>query len=289
MKTSVINGNKQIIKAHWLFLIPSIAGAGIFLMIPYLDVFRRAFTSTSGERFVGLDNFRDVLGNAAFRLAFANTFKFTVICIPLLLAVSLAIALFIYERPSLSRWMKPGLLMPMAVPVASVVLLWRLIFDRSGFLNGALSVFGFGPADWMNTEAAFWVLVISYIWKNLGYNVILWIAGLSTIPKEMTEAARVDGASELKIIRYITLPNLLPSIFVISILALLNSFKVFREAYLISGNYPHDSIYMIQHLFNNWFRDLSLGKMAAGAVIVSLILIVLIVLLERLWNREGMK
>ena len=154
MKTSVINGNKQIIKAHWLFLIPSIAGAGIFLMIPYLDVFRRAFTSTSGEQFVGLDNFRDVLGNAAFRLAFANTFKFTVICIPLLLAVSLAIALFIYERPSMSRWMKPGLLMPMAVPVASVVLLWRLIFDRSGFLNGALSVFGFGPADWMNTEAA---------------------------------------------------------------------------------------------------------------------------------------
>jgi len=272
--------------AGWRFLIPSLIGASLFLMVPYLDVFRRAFLSTSGERFVGLENFRDVISNAAFRLAFMNTVKFTVICIPLLLILSLSIALFIYERPALSRLIKSGLLLPMAVPVASVVLLWRLIFDRSGFLNGALSTFGFGPADWMNTEAAFWVLVITYIWKNLGYNVILWIAGLSAIPKEMTEAARLDGASELKIIKHVTLPNLLPSIFVITILALLNSFKVFREAYLISGNYPHDSIYMIQHLFSNWFRDLSLGKMAAGAVMISGILIALIMFLEKLWKRE---
>lgn len=277
---------KTATSSYWMFVLPSLFGAGLFLMLPYLDVFRRAFLSTSGERFVGLDNFKDVISNAAFRLAFMNTVKFTIICIPLLLVISLAIALFIYERQALSRWMKPGLLLPMAVPVCTVVLLWRLVFDRSGFLNGALSTFGYEPIDWMNSEAAFWVLVITYIWKNLGYNVILWIAGLSAIPKEMTEAARVDGASELQVIKHVTLPNLLPSFFVISILALLNSFKVFREAYLISGNYPHDSIYMIQHLFNNWFRDLSLGKMSAGAVMISVILITLIIFLERLWNRE---
>lgn len=97
--------------------------------------------------------------------------------------------------------------------------------------------------------------------EKSGYNIILWLAALSAIPREMGEAARLDGAGEVQVFRCITLPNLMPGLFVISVLALLNSFKVFREAYLVAGDYPHDSMYLMQHLFNNWFRDLSLDKM----------------------------
>ena len=139
--------------------------------------------------------------------------------------------------------------------------------------------------DWMNSEGAFGVLVFSYIWKNLGYDIVLWIAGLSGISENIYEAARVDGAGELKCFLYITLPNLLPSLYTISVLSLLNSFKVFREAYLLAGDYPHESIYMMQHLFNNWFRDLDLDKMAAAAVVNGMIIFLLIVFLRRAWDK----
>ena len=136
----------------------------------------------------------------------------------------------------------------------------------------------------MNSGYAFWILVFSYIWKNLGYDIVLWIAGLSGISENIYEAARVDGAGEWKCFISITLPNLLPSLFTISVLSLLNSFKVFREAYLVAGNYPHESIYLMQHLFNNWFLDLDLDKMAAAAVINGLVIFMLILLLKRVWE-----
>ncbi len=270
----------------WYFLLPSLLGTAAFFLLPYADVFRRAFCNTTGTQFVGLENFRSVCGNEAFHIAAKNTVAFIGVCIPLLLTLSLLIALFLYENPRLGRWMKPGFLLPMAVPVASVVLLWRLLFDAKGFLNSFLVFLGQNPVDWMNCSSAFWVLAGSYLWKNLGYNIILWLASLSAIPREMAEAARMDGAGEIQVFRYVTLPNLLPSLFVISVLALLNSFKVFREAYLVAGDYPHDSMYLMQHLFNNWFRDLSLDKMAAGAVLDSVVLMVLILLLQRAWDRR---
>ena len=136
----------------------------------------------------------------------------------------------------------------------------------------------------MNSGYAFWILVFSYIWKNLGYDIVLWIAGLSGISENIYEAARVDGAGEWKCFISITLPNLLPSLFTISVLSLLNSFKVFREAYLVAGNYPHESIYLMQHLFNNWFLDLDLDKMAAAAVINGIAIFMLILLLKRVWE-----
>ena len=113
---------------------------------------------------------------------------------------------------------------------------------------------------------------------------MLWLAGLSMIPDQIYEAAQMDGASDRVIFFRITLPNLLPMLFIIAVLALLNSFKVFGEVYLVAGNYPNESIYMIQHLFNNWFRDLALDKMTAGAVLLSILLILLIFLLQKAWE-----
>lgn len=280
---------KQYMKKRpWLvFLAPSLMGVLVFFAIPYMDVFRRAFFSSAGNRFTGLENFRDIFANEAFQKALSNTGRFIVTCIPLLLIISLLISLFLYQHTKIGQYVKTIFLIPMAIPIAAVVLLWNILFDRQGFLNGFLDFFGVDAVDWMNTEYAFWIVVLSYIWKNLGYHIVLWVAGLSMIPENIYEAARMDGAKEGSIFFRITLPNLLPMVFIIVVLALLNSFKVFREAYLVAGDYPHESMYFIQHLFNNWFRDLSLGNMAAGAFFISTMLILLIILLQKAWeNRE---
>ena len=206
------------------------------------------------------------------------------VCIPLLLSLSLVIAVWIYRHSKIGNFLKTGFLLPMAIPVAAVVLLWRILFDDQGLLNGVLDRWGTGTCEWMDTRWAFVILVVSYIWKNLGYHIVLWLAGLSMIPDQIYEAAQMDGASDQVIFFRITLPNLLPMLFIIAVLALLNSFKVFREVYLVAGNYPNESIYMIQHLFNNWFRDLALDKMTAGAVLLSILLILLIFLLQKAWE-----
>lgn len=268
------------------FLSLSLAGTALFLLIPYCDVIRRAFLLAGNGSFCGLENFRNVLHNQAFRLAVKNTGAFLILGVPLLLVLSLAAAMFLQKCGKSGEWLKTGFLVPLAIPAASAALLWRFLFHGQGLLNGLLQAAGLAGTDWMNTDAAFWVLAGSYIWKNLGFNIVLWLAGLSEIPRELYEAAQMDGAGRWQLFRTITLPGLLPSSFVISVLAVLNSFKAFREAWLVAGEYPHESMYLIQHLFNNWFRDLSLDKMAAGAVLDSVVLIVFILLLQKFWDRE---
>lgn len=130
------------------------------------------------------------------------------------------------------------------------------------------------------------MLVISYIWRNLGYDIVLWLAGLSTIPESLYEAAKVDGAGAWKCFTKINCPNLLPSLFTIVVLSLLNGFKVFREAYLVAGDYPQENMYLLQHLFNNWYRDLAMDKMAAAAVVTGIAIMVLVLLLQKAWERE---
>lgn len=279
--------NKRLRMVPYLFLIPSLLGVSIFFLVPYLDVCRRSFLDAGGA-FTWLDNYIEVIGNAAFRLAMKNTFQFMGACIPLLMVLSLVIALFIYESPKTGDFLRTGFLIPMAVPVASAVLVWKFLFDYQGMINGIIDAMGGQPRSWMESETAFWILVGSYIWKNLGYNIILWLAALSALNPSTLEAAKLDGAGTLRRHWHVTLPQLKASAFVISVLAILNSFKVFREAYLVAGDYPHDSIYLIQHLFNNWFRNLEIDKIAAASVIDSVILIVLILFLQRKWERgEG--
>ena len=129
----------------------------------------------------------------------------------------------------------------------------------------------------MNTGASFYVLVISYIWRNLGYDVVLWMAGLSAIPAALYEAAKVDGAGEWKCFTKITLPNLLPSLFTIVVLSVLNAFKVFREAYLVAGDYPQEKMYLLQQL----------DKMSAAAVVTGLVIFLLILGLWKAWGKGG--
>ena len=191
-----------------LFLAPSLLGVCIFVLIPFADVVRRSFRNAMGSSFTGIENYHTVWNNEAFRLAAGNTLRFILVCVPLLLLLSLVCALVISRMRILQEFFKTTFLFPMAIPVASVVLLWRLFLDQKGFFNEAVSFLGLSPVHWMNSESAFGVLVFTYVWKNAGYDIILWLAGLSDIPKERYEAASVDGAGAWKSFLYVTLPGL---------------------------------------------------------------------------------
>ena len=271
-KQTRIGRNTQTAAKAYLLLAPSLLGVAAFVLIPFLDVIRRSFYEAMGGRFVGLKNYQTVLTNEAFHQAAANTGRFLLTCIPLLLLLSFLTALLIQGLFGSGEWFKTIFLTPMAIPVASIVLLWQLVFDEKGYLNQITAVFHMAPVDWMNGSTAFYVLVFSYLWKNIGYDIILWLAGLNGISPALYEAARVDGAGRFQCFRYITLPELRPTVFLISVLSFVNSFKVFREAYLIAGDYPDSSIYMLQHLFNNWFVSLDIQKMSAAAVLTALVI-----------------
>lgn len=273
-------------RTAWLFLAPSLAGVTALVLIPFGDAIRRSFFEAMSSRFVGFANYRTVLANEAFRLAAGNTLHFIGVCIPLLLAFSLLLALILRGARGGGRLFRTTFLLPMAIPVASIVLLWTVFFDKNGLLSRVVETFGGVRVDWMNTDTAFSVLVGSYLWKNAGYDMVLFIAGLSGISPSLYEAARIDGAGRWALLRYITLPALMPTLFTVAVLSLLNSFKVFREAYLVAGNYPHRSIYLLQHLFNNWFLSLDIQKLCAAAVLVALAILGLILLLQRLWGNE---
>ena len=268
------------------FLLPGFYGVAVFSLLPFMDVIRRSFVQAVSGRFCGLENYRIVLHNRAFLLAAKNTLRFLLVCLPLLLGISFVLAFLLHAWQMAFhqklRLLKAAYLVPMAIPAASLVLLWKLMFDKHGFVNGILHLCGIHAVDWMNTGAAFFVLVFSYIWKNLGYTMVLWLAGLSSISPDLYEAAEMDGAGRMTQFFKITLPLIRPLIFTIVVLSFLNSFKVFREAYLVAGNYPQEDMYLLQHLFNNWFTDLSVDKMAAGSVLLALVITVFVLLLPTL-------
>lgn len=268
-----------------MFLLPSLVGTTVFVLIPFADVIRRSFSQAVGGAFVGTENYREVIGNEAFLAAMSNTARFLIICLPLLLILSFGTALLLYRLPAAKAFFQTVFLLPMSVPVASLVVFWKIVFHENGVLNEAVEFFHIEGRDWMNTSAAFWVLVFSYIWKNLGYDVVLWLASLAGVSEDQYEAARVSGAGAWACFRYITLPQMKSSIVLIGVLSFVNAFRVFREAYLIAGDYPHESIYMLQHLFNNWFTKLDIQKMSAAAVMLAAAVSVLLILAER-WNER---
>ena len=268
-------------RAAACFLLPGLAGVSAFLLVPFGNVFLSSFRTSLTKQFVGLKNYLSIFQNSAFRLAAGNTARFIALGVPLLLLAGLGLALVIN---STARWDKYKYLylLPMAVPAATMVLVWQMLFERQGFLNRLLGM----HTDFLGERTALLILVGSYVWKNLGYTMVLWLAGLRSIPGHILDAARVDGAGGVTCFLRVTLPNLKGSMYTILVVSLLNSFKVFREVYLVGGAYPQEDIYLLQHIFNNWYTNLDFDKMAAGAVLSVLVLGGISLLLQRLWNRE---
>ena len=167
-------------RAYLLFLLPSLLGVCVFVALPFADSLRRSVFGAFSKRFCGADNYRAVFGNEAFLLAAKNTALFTAVCLPILIVLSFLIACLI-SRMKYMRLYRSLLLFPLAVPTAALVLVWRLLFDSHGMINGLLAGAGADTVGFLDSGAAFWVLVGSYIWKNLGNTVLLWLTGILSI------------------------------------------------------------------------------------------------------------
>lgn len=262
--------NKKVISRNgtWFFLAPSLLGVAAFVMIPFANAFRRSFFDSRGKTFVGLSVYQGVLENQAFRLAAVNTVRFMAAALPLLMAISFFLSLLVYQYSRKKSFFKTVLVMPVAVPSAAVILLWRMVFCEQGIVNELLNL----KTDWIYGPSSFAVLVFAYLWKNTGYQMLLWLAALGGISDELYEAAEVDGAGWLQKLIYVTIPQVKKASGMILFLAVINSFKVFREAYIVAGSYPNDRIYLLQHLFNHWFLNLDIQKMCAAAVLLTVII-----------------
>lgn len=263
-----------------LFLAPSLAGFALFFAAPFVIGFRYSLLDTPIDgSFVGLRNYAELLNNAIFHRAAYNTFLFTAISVPLNMALSLGLAMLLNRSLYFRSWFRIAFLAPLVIPVASIVLIWQVVFDLNGTLNGWLNMLGAAPKDWMESNAALAVVIVVYLWKNVGYNMVLFLAGLQNIPADYYEAASIDGAGPFRQWRSITLVYITPTSFFVFIMSIINSFKVFRETYTIAGEYPHDSIYMLQHYMNNMFKSLDYQKLTSAAFLMALVVVVLVLLL----------
>lgn len=282
-------------KQGMCFMVASLFGIGIFYLWAFMLVVRRSFLVGGVGKWDGLHNYIKVLTNQAFWVAMKNTIIFMVVCILVLLVLSLCMAWFLVEELPFQKYLKAGYLLPLAIPTSAIVFLWNLFFDAHGFINGILVKFGIlelfrmEPQNWMASKYAFVILVAVYLWKNLGYYIILWVAALSLIPRETYDAAKVDGANGIQRFFKVTLPQLRASAYYILLFAVMSGFKVFREAYVVAGEYPSQNIYMIQHLLNNWYRDMDVGRLSSATVVLILFLTVFTMLIYHGWRERGQK
>lgn len=269
-------------------MLPGFSGVMLFYLLPFFEVVRRSFIRSGNGAFVGMDNYRTVFENGAFVLAVRNTLLYLATGVPLLMGISLFLSLLL-RKLVLRRRLVSAMLLPMAVPAAVMVLTLQILIDRQGLLNGILTgvsekitVFpAYTAIDYLNSEWALVVVVCSFLWKNAGYMVILWLAGLSALPKEVEEAAQVDGANKWQNWHYIIRPGLSGSFFTIGMLSVLQIFKSYREVWMVAGSYPQERIYFLQHLLQNWYLKLEFDRMAALTVILSLVLLVVCLLLQK--------
>lgn len=271
-----------------LFLAPSFIGVLFFFFIPFgVVVYYSMIDNPVRKNFVLFDNFIALMSNKAFQMAAANTLKFTLVSVPLAVILSLLMACMLDKSILFKSQFRSFFLTPMMVPVASVVLVFQVIFNQNGVLNEFLSVFGQDKIDWFKSDYAMVIVVILFLWKNLGYNMILFMAGLAAVPQEVMDAAKMDGAGDFQMFVHLKLKYLSPTIFFVTIFSIINSFKVFREVYLLTGDYPYESLYMLQHFMNNAFQSLNYQRLSAAAIVMSLFMIVIIGILFVAENHFG--
>ena len=271
-----------------LFLAPSFLGVMAFFILPFIVVIAYSLADNPiNMAFTGLDNFVRVIGNGAFKKAVANTLTFSVIAVPLAVVLSLVLAIVLEWKIPFRSQFRTFFLCPMMVPVASIVLIWQVLFHYNGAVNEWLGAFGMDKIDWLKSDKAYIVVVVLFLWKNLGYNMILFMAALSNIPEDLVEVARLENANKWQIFWHIKLRFMSSTILFVTIMSLINSFKVFREIYLLTGDYPVDTIYMLQHYMNNMFGRLDYQNLSAAAVLMSIFMIIIIGIMFTIENYYG--
>ncbi len=270
------------------FLGPSLLGVLIFFVLPFcVVVYYSVIKNTINPEFVFLDNFIALFQNSAFRDAAKNTAVFSALAVPLAVVLALGLAMLLEARIPLKSQFRTFFLSPMMVPVASVVLIWQVLFSNNGVINEFTALFGIDKIDWIKSEYGQIVILTLFLWKSLGYNMILFMSAIANIPKELLEVADVEGASETYKFFAIKLRYLSPTVLFVTILSLISSFKVFREVYLMTGGYPVSSLYMLQHFMNNTFQSTDFQKMSAAAVVMAIAMVVIIAVLFKVEDWFG--
>ena len=256
-------GKKKDNTAAFLFIVPSFAGVALFFIIPFIMSLGYATADAEG-RFIGLANFVNILASDAFRLAAGNTAKFMAVAIPLNVAIPLAIACMLFKAEG-GGWLKTIFMSPLVIPSACAAFFFQSLFMPNGLLSRILGI----NADWLQTEYSFAIAVGVYVWKNMGFNLVLALAGLANIPKSYYEWAAVEGMGKPKMLFNITLVYLAPALFIMLVMSFINSFKVYRELYMLAGSYPNEKIYMLQHYMNNQFAKLDYQNLTAASFLVT--------------------
>lgn len=271
-----------------LFLTPSLISVFLFFLLPYFVViYYSLIDNPINAEFVGINNFINVMNNGAFKMAGANTLKFSFIAMPLSVVLGLFLAVLMDRSMPLRSALRTSYLTPMMVPIASVVLIVQVMFNYTGAVNQIIVNLGGARVDWLKSDKAQVVIIFLFLWKNLGYNMILFLAALESVPKDIIEVAVMESANAWQIFYHIKLKYLSSTIMFVTIFSLINSFKVFREIYLLTGDYPYDSIYMLQTFMNNTFRSLDYQKLSAAAIIMSFVMIIIIGTLFMVENHFG--
>ena len=271
-----------------LYIAPGLIGVLLFFIIPFFVVIFYSFVDNPiNAEFVGLDNYKNVMNNQAFKTAVHNTLAFSVVAVPLAVVLSLILAIVLEAKLPFRSQFRTFFLSPMMVPVASIVLIWQVLFDNNGAVNDLTMRLGLERIDWMKSNYSILVIVLLFLWKNLGYNMILFMAALASVPKAIIEVAKLESANSIQTFFYVKIRYLSSTILFVTIMSLISSFKIFREIYLLTTDYPYPTLYMLQHYMNNKFKKLDYQALSAGAIMMSLVMIVIIGLLFIVEERFG--
>lgn len=267
-------GHKRIRNWVWSLAIPSLIGMAIFFFIPAAISLFYAFTNVQGG-FAWFSNFTDLLENTAFQLAAKNSLTFIAVSVPLNIIIPFLIASLLQKlryRNALSL----AFMLPLIIPSGSVVFFWNNLFADNGAINSILYVAGIDTVPWLMTDWSFMVILLMFLFRNIGFNMVLFMAGFSLIPRDYYELAKMEGAGILATFRHVTFIYLLPTIFIVFMMSIVNSFRIFREIYLLYGAYPHNSTYMLQHFMNNQFINANMQRLSTTAMMLSIAVAILV-------------
>jgi multiple sugar transport system permease protein len=294
----MIGPERHTARSGWAFLAPALLLIAVFFFLPVLAALLLSFTDFDiyalGDldrlRFVGFSNYLHLLQSPLFWTALGNTGYFVVVGGPLSVAVSLGAALLVNSR--LTRF--PGLFrtaffLPVVTTLVAVAVVWRYLYHpRYGLLNYALSLLGIDPIDWLgDPDWAMPAIVLLAVWKNFGFNMIIFIAGLQTIPTQLYEAARIDGAGVWREFRYITLPLLGPTFLFVALMTMIGYFQVFAEPYVMTQGGPANrTLTVVLLMYEEGFRWWNMGYASAMAFVLFALILAGTALQLKLRRRE---
>lgn len=269
-------------KSVWLYLLPGMLGLMAFYLVPFVwGVWFSLTDGTIDNRFVGFSNYLRVWQNEVFQLGLKNTLELSLLCAPVIFLLSFLLASMLRKHVAGDGFFRNALLMPYLMPSSAMLIIWLLIFDYGGVMNRLFAALGLERVFWLEGGALRVPIVLLYIWKNLGFSVVIFTAALQAVPESLYEYASLEGAGYLRREFFITLPQILPTAFLVLVLAIVNAFKIFKEVYFIGGAYPDESVYTLQHYMNNKFSKLDYQDVTTAAYSFAVIVVALFLLMYR--------